>query len=183
MSEKKLKVRIQQKHDIEANWIKATNFVPKAGEIIIYDADDIHLQPRIKVGNGITAINDLDFVDSTDSTVPAWAKEPNKPAYTNSEVGLGNVDNVRQYSTSNPPVAVNNNPPEDTSILWVDPTDNTDDGFQEAVNFALEQARVSGEFKGEKGDKGDPYTLTNNDKNIIVNAVIAALPVYAGEVV
>ena len=39
-SEKQLNVRIQHKHDIEANWQKATNFTPKAGELIIYDADE-----------------------------------------------------------------------------------------------------------------------------------------------
>lgn len=39
----------------------------------------------------------------TDPTVPSWAKQPNKPTYTKSEVGLGNVDNVKQYSVSNPP--------------------------------------------------------------------------------
>lgn len=39
----------------------------------------------------------------TDPTVPSWAKQPSKPSYTKTEVGLGNVDNVRQYSTSNPP--------------------------------------------------------------------------------
>ena len=39
----------------------------------------------------------------TDPTVPAWAKAANKPSYTASEVGLGNVDNVRQYSVNNPP--------------------------------------------------------------------------------
>ena len=42
--------------------------------------------------------------------------------------------------------------------------------------------------QGEKGDtgaqgpKGDPYTLTSTDKSAIVDAVIAALPVYNGEV-
>ena len=39
----------------------------------------------------------------TDPTVPAWAKNATKPSYSKSEVGLGNVDNVRQYSASNPP--------------------------------------------------------------------------------
>ena len=38
-----------------------------------------------------------------DPTVPSWAKESTKPSYTKSEVGLGNVDNVKQYSESNPP--------------------------------------------------------------------------------
>lgn len=35
--------------------------------------------------------------------LPAWAKASTKPTYTKSEVGLGSVDNVRQYSVSNPP--------------------------------------------------------------------------------
>ena len=34
-----IKARFAQKHDVEANWNKATNFIPKAGEIIIYDKD------------------------------------------------------------------------------------------------------------------------------------------------
>lgn len=39
----------------------------------------------------------------TDPTVPSWAKASSKPSYTKSEVGLANVDNVKQYSASNPP--------------------------------------------------------------------------------
>jgi hypothetical protein len=39
----------------------------------------------------------------TDPTVPAWAKAESKPSYSKSEVGLGNVDNVKQYSANNPP--------------------------------------------------------------------------------
>lgn len=46
-------------------------------------------------GGGIT--------EETDPTVPSWAKQTNKPSYSKSEVGLGNVDNVKQYSASNPP--------------------------------------------------------------------------------
>lgn len=43
------------------------------------------------------------IAQETDPTVPAWAKQPEKPTYTKEEVGLNNVDNVRQYSTENPP--------------------------------------------------------------------------------
>ena len=39
----------------------------------------------------------------TDPTVPEWAKAKTKPSYSKSEVGLGNVDNVKQYSADNPP--------------------------------------------------------------------------------
>ena len=50
--------------------------------------------------------NDSGFITGyteTDPTVPAWAKASTKPSYTKSEVGLGNVDNVKQYSANNPP--------------------------------------------------------------------------------
>ena len=43
------------------------------------------------------------LTSESDPTVPAWAKASMKPTYTKSEVGLGNVDNVKQYSASNPP--------------------------------------------------------------------------------
>jgi len=99
--------------------------------------------------------------------------------------------------------------PEDTSFLWVDPEDNSDDGFQEAVNTALAQAKESGAFDGEPGEPGytpqkgvdyfdgepgepgingaDGYTpvkgidyYTESDKTEIVNAVLAALPAAEG---
>lgn len=36
---------------------------------------------------------------------------------------------------------------------------------------------------GEKGEKGDPYTLTEADKASITQSVIASLPKYNGEVI
>ena len=60
MSEKELKARIQQKHDVEANWINATGFSPKAGEIIVYDADENN-PVRFKIGDGVTNVNLLPF--------------------------------------------------------------------------------------------------------------------------
>ena len=45
----------------------------------------------------------LQSYTESDPTVPEWAKAKNKPRYTKSEVGLANVDNVKQYSASNPP--------------------------------------------------------------------------------
>ena len=62
MSEKTFNTRIQQKHDIEANWLKAVNFIPKAGELIIYDADDTYNYVRVKIGDGVTNVNLLSFI-------------------------------------------------------------------------------------------------------------------------
>lgn len=56
-----IKTRIIQKHETEANWNKATGFIPKLGEVIIYDPDDSHSRSRIKVGNGTSAVSALPF--------------------------------------------------------------------------------------------------------------------------
>lgn len=61
MSENRLHGRIVNKHDVEANWLKATNFIPMLGEIIIYDADETHDCPRVKVGDGKTVVSLLPF--------------------------------------------------------------------------------------------------------------------------
>ena len=63
--EKNMNARIQHKHDIEANWNKAINFIPKAGEIIIYDIDENYNYSRFKIGDGVRTINDLEFLLDT----------------------------------------------------------------------------------------------------------------------
>jgi hypothetical protein len=62
MSEQIFNTRIIHKHDTEANWNQAYDFIPKAGEIIIYDKDDNYHYERIKVGDGVTSIMDLSFI-------------------------------------------------------------------------------------------------------------------------
>ena len=61
MAEKNMKTRIVHKHDTEANWIKAVNFIPMKGEIIIYDIDDTYDYERFKIGDGTTPVIDLPF--------------------------------------------------------------------------------------------------------------------------
>lgn len=51
-TEKNLLGRIIHKHDIETNWNKAVNFVPKQGEIIVYDIDATYPYERFKIGDG-----------------------------------------------------------------------------------------------------------------------------------
>lgn len=60
MADKTVKIRLVLKHDTEENWAKATNFVPKKGEVIIYD-DAAGEPARIKIGDGTTKVNDLPF--------------------------------------------------------------------------------------------------------------------------
>lgn len=81
--EKPMNSRVLLKNDIEANWMKAVNFIPRLGEVIIYNAetenDNTQLPkdpstgqnlrdywityPRIKIGdNKQTNVNDLPFI-------------------------------------------------------------------------------------------------------------------------
>lgn len=63
-----MKDRLTIKHDIAANWAKAVNFIPLAGELILYDGvveNGNYIEyPKLKIGDGKTKINDLPFVDS-----------------------------------------------------------------------------------------------------------------------
>lgn len=68
-TEKTLNSRIIHKHDIEENWLKATNFIPKQGELIIYDKDSNYDYERAKIGDGQTNVNNLPFIVDT-STLP-----------------------------------------------------------------------------------------------------------------
>ena len=61
-NEKHINSRIQHKHDIEANWLKATTFIPKQGELIIYDIDSNFGYERVKIGDGITNVSTLPFI-------------------------------------------------------------------------------------------------------------------------
>lgn len=59
---KRMKVRLVCKHDTEANWIRAINFKPEKGELIIYDIDNNHSYERMKIGDGKTLVSNLPFV-------------------------------------------------------------------------------------------------------------------------
>lgn len=73
-----------------------------------YDIKDATARQSIPtVPTNVSAfVNDAGYLTDyteTDPSVPSWAKANDKPSYTKSEVGLGNVDNVQQYSATNPP--------------------------------------------------------------------------------
>ena len=62
MAEKNIKSRIVHKHDLESNWLLATNFTPKQGELIVYDIDENYNYERLKIGDGAQNVNALPFV-------------------------------------------------------------------------------------------------------------------------
>lgn len=59
--QKEIAGRLILKHDIESNWNRATTFIPKQGEIIVYDIDDNYSYERFKLGDGKTTAIALPF--------------------------------------------------------------------------------------------------------------------------
>ena len=63
---KEILSRIILKHDIEENWNKASSFIPKQGEAVIYDIDTTHNYERMKIGDGTTSVVNLPFYLESD---------------------------------------------------------------------------------------------------------------------
>ena len=63
MADKNLKARIVNKNGTSAEWEKATSFIPKKGELILYT--DLN---KIKIGDGVTKVNDLPFLTVPNKT-------------------------------------------------------------------------------------------------------------------
>ncbi len=69
-----MKARVSQLHKTEAEWARLPNFIPLAGEIIVFDVDGQHKYVRLKIGDGVmqedgmisgTKLKDLPFfIDS-----------------------------------------------------------------------------------------------------------------------
>ena len=91
-----LKTRMRQKVDTSQNWAKATNFVPLKGEICIYS--DLH---RMKVGDGTTKINNLDFENPVDAELSTTSTNPvqNKVVKTALD-GKANSEHTHNYAGS-----------------------------------------------------------------------------------
>lgn len=56
-----MKARVSHLHKTEAEWLKLGSWKPEAGELIIYDPDSTHSYARLKVGDGVRALKDLEF--------------------------------------------------------------------------------------------------------------------------
>lgn len=82
MIEKNIQTRIQNKIDTSENWEKATSFVPKKGEIILYS--DLK---KYKVGDGSTLLKDLEFFISIDFPVDSVNGKTGSVQLSASDVG------------------------------------------------------------------------------------------------
>lgn len=101
--------RIKWKRDTSANWT-SNNPVLLNGEVIIVDTNAG--ETRFKVGNGTSTYTQLPFQDEylqnaitdvDDGLIAHEQNHSNPHQVGKDQVGLGNVDNVKQYSATNPP--------------------------------------------------------------------------------
>lgn len=128
MAEKNMKARIVHKHDTEANWLKATNFTPMKGEIIVYDKDSNYNYERIKIGDGSTLVSALPFVnDALKASLLA-------------EIGAVD-DKVDAVSALVGDTAVSEQI-EDAQIVYVGPTQPTDPNIKVWINTSEEGTGV-----------------------------------------
>lgn len=56
-----LSARVIHMHDVESVWNNLPTFIPKQGEVIVYDPDEVHTYPRFKIGDGKTTLVNLPF--------------------------------------------------------------------------------------------------------------------------
>ena len=57
-----MKARVSQLHKTESEWNNYIDFIPSAGELVIYDPDNRIKYSRIKVGDGNTRLYELPFI-------------------------------------------------------------------------------------------------------------------------
>ena len=131
--------------------------------------------------------NTLDNLDNItfneiDPTVPAWAKEPNKPTYTASEIGLGNVNNTADVD-------------KPVSTATQTALDNLKTELSESIVSESNEWKVMDEdgniiltvtSEGVETTAINIQSLILNGEQLntegLVNKVITALPKYNGEV-
>lgn len=96
MTDKIIKSRIQHKHDTEANWQKATNFIPKSSELIVYDPDENYTYHRFKFGDGVQNVNDLPFSSFSKS----YNDLTDKPTIPSKAADIGALPNTTKIPTA-----------------------------------------------------------------------------------
>ena len=56
-----MKARVSNLHKQETEWLKLNDWIPEAGELIVYDPDIRYSYARLKVGDGIHTLKELEF--------------------------------------------------------------------------------------------------------------------------
>jgi hypothetical protein len=158
MADRELSSRIIHKHDSAENWAKATNFIPKQGEIIVYDRDANYTYERIKIGDGITKVNSLPFLLDTDGITPV------------NKGGTG-ADNAEE-ALQNLGIYIGDTEPTDTNIrIWI----NTSEEGSGVIPLLPRIATVTLPASGWTGST-NPYSQVVVVNGVTVNSKLDLQP-------
>ena len=70
-----MRARVSQLHKTEAEWLALPDFMPEAGEIIVYDPDLFCRYARVKIGDGFNKLSELPFI--VNAAIEAYVKKDN----------------------------------------------------------------------------------------------------------
>lgn len=174
--EKEMKARIVHKHDVEENWLKANGFIPKQGEIIVYDEDSNYPYERIKIGDGINNVNILPFAHGASIVVQNKAPTDTSVIWVDSDDDYTDEINITQVV---PEFANSIEECTDTTKLYVLP-----DGFIYAYTLVEKEVETGGGYtnlidgtngfikEGYRYSKSSQawkeYTATENFASIVI---------------
>lgn len=89
-----LNTRIIHTHDTQENWEKTDKFIPKSGEVIVYDIDENYSYERFKIGDGVTDVNSLPF--TVENIIESIFNISNKTIYADA----GRISEYKEETTS-----------------------------------------------------------------------------------
>ena len=183
----KLNTRFQNKHDIPANWANAT-FAPYAGELIVYDDhyfdDDgkkvvVADAVRFKIGDGVTPINDLPFVDRPIDQVYNSESINAQSGVAIKTVLSGKADKVHthsQYLTSVPSEIYvgDGDMPESATVQFI--LDGDDDELaEESTSNQISAHNTSGSAHSDIREQINQLSSEKVDNSQLTEAVETAL--------
>ena len=179
MAEKTLNTRIILKHDSESNWDKATDFIPRTGEIVIYDIDNEHKSPRIKVGDGINIPSNLPFLKDGDFGLSKKAGGIlNEYSISETNILVCSAINAIQAGEGDPS-PTNIRPITGWDVISVSRTGKNLLGFEDCNNPSSGSVYIdtceNGAFKREvKTDHTTTFAISNPAIAYIINPNIKA---------
>ena len=165
MADKNFKARIVNKNGTSAEWEKATSFIPKKGELILYT--DLN---KIKIGDGVTKVNDLPFL-----TVPNKTSDlTNDSGYiTNTSVDTKLKDKVSKAGDT----MIGNLAMSNHKITGVAaPAADTDAANKKYVDDAIPTAQI--EELSSAVAKAEPFIVevtVTNPSNISANKTFSEI--------
>lgn len=163
MAEKNINARVQHKHDVEANWLKASSFVPKQGEIVVYDVDSTHTYERIKIGDGTTVVGSLPFVnDEIRQALTSGATKVSKAETADKATTADSATNAQTAQTAVSAQTADSATVADTALVANSATKATQDGngkviadtyeTKENVATKIEQALLDSQADWDQTD-------------------------------